>query len=286
MLVDLASVSLRIVSFVALFQASGAAIFVALFGKSLAQSLPRIRHVGLVSAFVALASVGGHYALEAARMAGDFTGVMDASLQTLVMRGSSGAMAGARLAGVLLIALGLAGDRDWRNLVALLGTLFVLVSFTLVGHTAVHPDRPILAALLIAHLFGGAFWFGALAPLYLVSSHEPMRIAGRVLNAFSSLALWLVPGLMLAGVLIATFLIPSLEVFKSSYGILLIGKAVGFSLLMLLASANKWRFAPAINHGEARAITLLQRSLIAEYVLIVAVLGITAVMTEFFAPDS
>jgi putative copper export protein len=55
---------------------------------------------------------------------------------------------------------------------------------------------------------------------------------------------------------------------------------------MLLATLNKWRYAPAINRGEAPAIASFQKSVLIEYVLIVAVLSITAVMTSFFSPES
>jgi len=83
----------------------------------------------------------------------------------------------------------------------------------------------------------------------------------------------------------AALLVPQIEMLAEPYGQLLIAKLAGFALLMGLAAANKWRLGPAIARGEARAAYLFRRSLIAEYVLIIAVLAITAVMTSLFSPE-
>jgi putative copper export protein len=83
----------------------------------------------------------------------------------------------------------------------------------------------------------------------------------------------------------ALLLVPALAVLATPYGELLIAKLIGFALLMGLAAANKWRFGPAIARGEARAAHLFRRSVVSEYVLIIAVLAITAVMTTFFSPE-
>jgi putative copper resistance protein D len=70
------------------------------------------------------------------------------------------------------------------------------------------------------------------------------------------------------------------------YGKLLIAKVVGFALLMGLAAANKWRLGPALALGAVPSARWFHRSVAAEYVLIAAVLTITAVMTSFFSPEA
>jgi putative copper resistance protein D len=283
--IDPLSASVRTLSFVALFQAAGIAIFVAIFGRSLGHSARRIRKLGWISAIVAIIAVSAHTALEAARLAGDLAGMLDASLQRMVLQSSIGTMLALRIAGLFLIAVSIQGRWRLHANVALLGAFIALASFAVTGHTSVHPDRPMLAILLLTHLFAAAFWFGSLTPLYLVSAHESMRVAGQILDAFSAIALWLVPGLLVIGILMATLLLPSSAALRMAYGKLLIGKVVGFALLMLLAAANKWRYSPAIKRGEAPAIASFQRSVTIEAALIIAVLSITAVMTGFFSPD-
>ena len=285
MLPDILSAIARTLSFIGLFQAAGVAIFIAIFGRNLARSAAHIRRIGWAAALIAIVAVLAHYSLEAARMAGELAGITDASLQQILLQSPMGSMLELRIAGLLLIALSIQSQGRFSTTVALVGAVGSLLSFALVGHTSVHPNRPILALLLLAHLFAVAFWFGGLAPLYAVSAREPLRVAGEVIDAFSAIALWLAPGLAIVGVLIAMLLIPSFAVLREPYGRLLLAKALGFMLLMLLASANKWRFGPAIARGEAQAIPPFQRSVAMEIALIVLVLAVTAIMTGFFSPE-
>lgn len=55
-------------------------------------------------------------------------------------------------------------------------------------------------------------------------------------------------------------------------------------LLILLASPNKWRYAPAL--AMPRMASAFQRAVAAEYLQICAVLVATAIMTTFFSPES
>jgi hypothetical protein len=105
--VDILSVILRALGFVLLFQAAGVAIFLALFGQRLANSRSAVRQLGQVAALAGLVLVAGHYALEAARMAGELSGLWDASLQGMVWHSSSRAALIFRLVGLAFIAIGL-----------------------------------------------------------------------------------------------------------------------------------------------------------------------------------
>ena len=100
---DIVSVILRAFSFLLLLQAAGVALFIGLFGAALSHSEPVLRRLGVGSAALALAFVTGHYGLEAARMAGEFAGVWDLSLQSIVMRSSSGAAFVLRFVGLVLV---------------------------------------------------------------------------------------------------------------------------------------------------------------------------------------
>jgi putative copper resistance protein D len=73
---------------------------------------------------------------------------------------------------------------------------------------------------------------------------------------------------------------------REPYGRLLIAKVVGFALLMGLAAANRWRLGPALAERRTGCERQFRRSLAAEYVLIVGILTITAIMTSFFSPDA
>jgi putative copper resistance protein D len=283
---DLVSVTLRALSFVLLFQAAGAAIFVAIFGRRLASSQVSVRRLGRVAAIAAIVLVAAHYALEAARLAGEMSGLWDPILQGMAWNSPAGAASICRLLGLLLIAVGLQARSGRRTILATGGAVLAIGAFTLTGHTSVNVHRAALAALLALHLLVVAFWFGALWPLYLASLRETPVRASDIVVRFTAAASWLVPVILLAGIVMAVLLLPNLRALSEPYGELLIAKVVGFTVLMGLAAANKWRLGPALVHGTAQSGRRFRRSVAAEYVLIVAVLTITAVMTSFFSPEA
>ncbi len=283
---DVVSVILRALSFVLLFQAAGVAIFVAVFGRRLASSQVSVRRLGQAAAIAAIVLVAAHYALEAARMAGEMSGMWDPTLQGMAWNSPAGTALICRLLGLLLIAVGLQEASVRWTILAVGGTVLATGAFALTGHTSVNAHRAALAPLLMLHLLVVAFWFGALGPLYVASLRETPARASDIIERFTAVATWLVPGILLAGIVMAVLLLPNLQALSEPYGELLIAKVVGFAVLMGLAAANKWRLGPALVHGPAQSGRWFRRSVAAEYVLIAAVLTITAVMTSFFSPDA
>src|SRR5688572_27703443 len=224
-MVDGMSVALRALSFISLFQVAGVALFVALFGVHLTTSLRAVRRLGVWTALVALLFTSGHYALEAARMAGELSGALDPSLQQIALTSAGGAAFGLRVLGLAIIALSLSASGSAASTCAAIGATIAILAFTLTGHTAASEQRWILGPLLAVHLLIVAIWFGALWPLHLVSRRESALIASRVVDAFSALAVWLVPVIALAGVAIAALLLPSVAALAEPYGRLLIVKS-------------------------------------------------------------
>jgi putative copper resistance protein D len=282
---DVVSVILRALSFVLLFQAAGVAIFVAVFGRRLARARQAVRRLGQAAAIAAIVLVAAHYALEAARMAGEMSGMWDPNLQGMAWNSPARAALICRLLGLLLIAVGLRSWSGQWTIVAVVGAVLAIGAFTLTGHTSVNVHRGVLAALLMLHILVVAFWFGALWPLYVATLRETPARAFEIIEGFTAVATWLVPVVLLAGIVMAVLLLPNLSALSEPYGELLIAKVVGFAVLMGLAAANKWRLGPALVQGAVRTGQWFRRSVAVEYVLIAAVLTITAVMTSFFSPE-
>jgi putative copper resistance protein D len=283
---DVISVILRALSFVLLLQAAGVAIFVAIFGRRLASSRAEVHRLGQAAAIAAIVLVAAHYAMEAARMAGEMSGMWDPALQGMAWNSPARAALICRLLGLLLIAVGLQNAGVRGTILAAGGAVLATGAFTLTGHTAVNVHRAALAALLMLHLVVVAFWFGALWPLYTASLRETPAQASDIIERFTAVATWLVPVILLAGIVMAVLLLPNVSALNEPYGRLLIAKVVGFAVLMGLAAANKWRLGPALVHGPVQSGLWFRRSVAAEYVLIAAVLAITAVMTSFFSPEA
>lgn len=281
MVADLVSALVRALSFVALFQAAGVVLFLAIFGRQLSESLQPIRQLGRASAIASIVLVLVHFSLEAARMAGALSGVFDVSLQLLVLDSPTSIAAALRIVGALVILFSVSAG---RMSVGLGGTLLIIAGFLFVGHTAIHPDRVWLAALLTLHLAVVAFWFGALLPLVTITRHESCARAMQIAERFSQIATWWVPGILIAGLLLTFALVDRWAVFLEPYGQLLLVKLAVFLALMVLAALNKWRYVPGIDQPAIRAA--FQRTVKAEYALICIVLTATAFMTTFFSPES
>lgn len=308
---DILSVVLRAVSFVLQLQAAGTVFFATAFGPALTISLIGVRSLARITAFAALFAAAGHYLLEAARMAGDMAGVLDSSLQNTAWTSSAGGAFTVRELGLLLIIAGtqtssarLTAERFFKpstamsaalwlrrlssrgfTVVGVMGAVLVAASFTLTGHTFTNPRRWLLAPLLLTHLLIVAFWLGALWPLGLITLRESRERAARIVALFSAAAFWLVPLILVAGVAIAALLLPDFHALLQPYGELVLAKVGLFALLLCLAALNKWRFGPALGGSDLSAGRTFRRMVIAEYVIIVIVLSVTAVMTTFFSPE-
>jgi len=310
--VDIASAVLRALSFVLQLQAAGTVFFAAAFGPALTISLASVRSLARGTAIAAVIVTAAHYFFEAARMAGDVSGMLDTSLQNMAWNSSMGGAFSVRELGLLLVIAGmqttsvrLTADRFFKastamspsywlkrlssrgfTIAGVTGAVLVAVSFTLAGHTSTSPWRWLLAPLLLAHLLIIAFWFGSLGPLYLVTLREARDRSARVVGLFSAAALWLVPLILVAGVAMAVLLLPNVAALRQPYGELVIAKGALFAVLLGLAAFNKWRFGPALGGGDLLAGRVFRGMVLAEYSLIVLVLAVTAVMTTFFSPDA
>jgi copper transport protein len=288
---DAIAIAARALMLICVYQAAGAAFFVALFARHSPPATARICRLGAISALCGIALVLPQPALEAARMAGEFAGMRDPALLRLALRSSHGTAHALQLAGLLLVATGLwfhrpGVERSVRTLpLALLGAALATLALTVTGHTSVLPRRALLAPMLGLHLLVAAFWLGAFWPLWLTLRHETAAVAAGVLRRFSRLAGWLVPTIALAGVGMALVMIDSWSVFERPYGRLLIAKAGVFALLMALAALNRWRLTPALLIGQPFARGALQRSIVAEYLLMASVLAMTATLTTLYSPE-
>lgn len=281
--VDVLSVVIRALSFVALFQATGLALFYVLLGHLHSASQPNLICIGMRSALMGIVLVLGHQLLAGARMTGEFAGVTDLSMQLLGLQSSAGVANVIRIAGLIVVAVAMGSHHPvWKAA----GVLLVVISFVFTGHTSSNVDRWLLAPALMLHLLAGMFWFGSLMPLYFVSSNASGREASKLISAFSAIAVWLVPSMALAGVVMAFVFMPDANSFQTPYGRLLLLKVTVFTLLMGFASLNKWRFSPGIASGEQHAVRAFRLSVSVEYVLIVCVLMATAVMTGLFSPEN
>jgi putative copper export protein len=282
---DAIVLGLRALAFVAVFQAAGAAIFLALFARELDASAHAIRTLAKTTALAAVVLTALHHVLIPARLAGTFVATLDPSLGELVLQSSIGPAHAVRLAGLALLAVSLDQATRPHLIATLIGAGFALLSFALMGHTTIHELRLVLAPLLLVHIASAAVWFGSLWPLHIVANREPIELAGRVAARFSSLAVRSVPLIFVCGAAMTLIFVRSIDALVSGYGAMVALKTSAYAALLVLASFNRQRLGPEIAAANGAALRLFARIVRIEWLIIAGVLVATALMTDLFSPE-
>jgi putative copper export protein len=283
MVVDILSVALKTVALIATLQATGGTLFLAVFRSQISCTMAPVTRWVRWTAWTGIVGFLVHTWFEAARMAGELSGLLDPALLHLLVRSPTTVVLGVRVLGLSLILVATSRRGHMQATAGALGVVLLSTAFSLAGHSAVHPERALLAPMLMLHVLVVAFWFGALLPLYIVSRREESAVSARIVERFSRIAVFTVPLVMAAGLLMLWRLLPGSDAIWSPYGLLVLGKTGGFSLLMLLAALNKWRLGPRME-SDADAQRAFRHSVLAEFVLLSIIVAMTALMTAFFSP--
>ena len=235
-----------------------------------------------IFAFMALAFLALHVAVQAGFLADDgLTGMVDRDMINIILDGPSGLAGKVMLLGLLTVLLvsfiPIPAIYGW---VAGIGALFIVISFTLTGHTT-NGNIPVSAGLIALHLFAVSFWLGALWPLYQQAQNHKVDELITTAEIFGKQALLVVPMLLMAGLVLSVFLIGSVTaLFTTAYGLLLLSKIALVILLLGLAALNKYRFIPALKDDHPEALNHFIRSVRLEVLLFSGILLITAVLTS------
>ncbi|MBU2994347.1 CopD family protein [Octadecabacter sp. 1_MG-2023] len=241
--------------------------------------LDRTRGLAVAFAVLGLMATILAFSLRGANLTGDVSGMTDPEMLGLLWTTPVGTALLLRLVGLGLLIAGLFIGRVgiW---VSVLGGIIAIWSFDHVGHVSGR-DTTLLDIALTLHLLAVALWIGVLTPLKrLASSSATYASAADVGHRFGVVAMVTVPALIIAGGYMGYKLVGSLEALVGTgYGQALIIKVMLVGLLLGLAAANKLRFIPALRSGDPAAANHLSKSISVEWLVILAVLGTTAVLT-------
>ena len=241
--------------------------------------LNRTRGLALAFAVLGLMETILAFSLRGANLTGDISGMTDPEMLGLLWSTPVGTALLLRLVGLCLLIAGLFMGRlgAW---VSVLGGITAIWSFDHVGHVSGR-DSTLLDIALTLHLLAVALWIGVLTPLKrLASSSATYASAADVGHRFGVVATITVPALIIAGGYMGYELVGSFSALVGTgYGQALIIKVLLVGLLLGLAAANKLRFIPALRAGDPTGASHLSKSISVEWLVILAVLGTTAVLT-------
>jgi putative copper resistance protein D len=261
-------------------------VLAVLFLRSLPSTEQRIlRRTAFLMAIVAAVLSLARLPIRASfLMGGTWAGATDPMMLNMVMDSPLGTAIALRLIGLALLLAILLPSTIGQGAAAL-GTVLVAASFAMRGHALDEP-RLALGLLITAHILGLAFWIGAFLPLLRLSKQSEPRVTGAVAHEFGRRALWIVGGLVLAG--LATLVILSgwrLALPASAYSQFFAIKLVLFAGVLGLAAWNKLRLTPALQQDAPDSCARMNRSLKLEATLLVAILLITAALSTVSAPE-
>lgn len=243
--------------------------------------------VGASARCVALGSVAGLvlsaflFSFDAVLLSGEWVGLVDREMLTLLWQSPNGDTLAYRIAGFALIGVGCLVGSVGRSIAAL-GAASVLWSFAQRGHIA-EGDSMVLALVLMLHMVVACIWLGILLPLRRLAKHDSASAAD-LGERFAQFAIWAVPALLLAGLVMSVQLLGSLsDLVRTEYGQVLGLKVLAVATLLGLAALNKQVLVPRLRAGEMCARDRLAKSITAEAVAGLAILWATALVTTRYA---
>ncbi|MFC5142103.1 cytochrome c oxidase assembly protein [Actinomycetospora rhizophila] len=177
---------------------------------------------------------------------------------------------------VALVTLGLTRVvLGWGAAVVAVGVALAgLLPLALTGHSAGGGDHDIATNSLLLHVLAAAVWVGGLVALvtHLVAGGRHPALAARRFSAVA-LVCWVV--LALSGVINALVRITPTDLFTSTYGVLIVVKAVALVALGAFGWWHRERTLPALARGESGAIV---RFAGLEVLLMAATMGVAVAL--------
>ncbi len=270
----IAAIASKWALYVGVLGAAGTVICMAVFG------LERVRGYAAGFAILGLLAALLSFMLKGVALTGDASGMTDPDMLGLLWETQNGTALLAQVIGLVLVLAGSALGRFGR-IPAVIGGLVAVGSFAMIGHI---PDRDNLGLTLIlfAHLVGVAFWIGILSPLRAAAlDRDNLHAAAHLGDRFGRIASFVVPGLIIAGgVMIYVLLGTPAALIGTAYGQALMMKIILVAALLGLAAINKLRYVPRLERGDVTAGRKLARSIGLEWVAVLAILAVTALLTS------
>lgn len=217
-------------------------------------------------------------------------GIVDTNMMSVMLKTSVGNALLFELIGFVLI-----GICAWWSLhrasnlrvtaqllINTLGCLFLIASFSQVGHFA---EAAWTGKVAISfHILAMSLWIGSLYPLWVVSRTTDVPAIQRSMDIFGRLAVVIVGVLVLCGVIMGILLVKDFHtLIATGYGRGLLLKGLLVGALLLLAASNKWLTVPHLHReGVGRR---LSRAIVLEMSLAGFIFLITGVITSIIGID-
>ncbi|SDG21692.1 putative copper resistance protein D [Sinosporangium album] len=159
--------------------------------------------------------------------------------------------------------------------------LVTLLPPALTGHTSSSPNHDLATSSVAIHVISMALWVGGLAVLTVHVMRKQPQIEAAVAR-FSDMALWCFIALGLSGLFAALARLTSIgDVFTSSYGLLMVAKAVLFAGLGAIGWWHRKRTVPMVEQGRPGGFLRLA---VGEVMIMLAAVGLAVALARTEPP--
>ncbi|QYO77123.1 CopD family protein [Devosia salina] len=154
--------------------------------------------------------------------------------------------------------------------------LMAAIALAISGHAGAAAPQWLTRPVVALHIGGILFWIGALIPLWHWL-RERSAAADRALVRFSRFVPYAVAAILVSGGTLALVQLgPPGSAWLTPYGYILAAKLGLLFILFLLALWNRFRLTAPVLAGELTPRLHLRRSILAELVLVLAILALAA----------
>lgn len=230
------------------------------------------------SAVMGIAASVGSLLSIAGSMGGNVSSAFEIEFLQLAFKMKSGWAFMLALFGFFILVVFNKKATQIKTVMCLIGSLMVLSSFTLYGHST--KADFVSQLLLFIHLIAIAYWLGSLLPFrWMCLSNDRENLAVIALK-FGQLATLYISILLFTGFGFAYILLGDVSALISTdYGNVLLLKITSVLLLLSLGALNKFRLVPSIERGSTSGIERLRNTINAEIYIAILILVISSVLT-------
>jgi putative copper resistance protein D len=235
--------------------------------------------IAIYSLFIQLGALADH----------GIAGMIDTTILSVLVKTSVGQALLFEVLGFLLIGIPVwvslgkhVKNRIPSLLLSFTGGLFLLASFSQVGHLA---EATWVGKMAISlHVLAMSLWIGSLYPLWLVSRTSDITAIQTSMETFGRFAIFIVGVLVICGVAMGVILIQNIQTLVTTdYGRGLLLKVMFVGVLLMLAARNKWLTVPYLTRdGFSQR---LSRAIALEMLLAGCIFLITGVITWIIGID-
>ncbi|HTN61656.1 MAG TPA: copper resistance protein CopC [Devosia sp.] len=265
--------SARLILFIGLFFGVGGAAF-----RILAELPPQamvISQWAIVSGLIAIPMVLGLQGLDL--LGGNPSQLLEGRPWWLGLTSSYGVTLGLACVALLLGLIALqTQSRRLAKVTAGIAILVTGLAISASGHASAADPQWLTRPALFMHVTTIAWWVGALIPLILLLRQD-QHVASPALIRFSRAIPFAIMPLVGSGAILAVIQLgPPGQTWWLPYGQILAAKLSLLVVLFAIASWNRWVLTVPAAAGDELALKRMRRGIVAEIVIILAVLGLVS----------